>query len=117
MAGIVFVRTLDLARIVEFYRTRVGMRLWLEQPDIHILRHENMLIGFKHDEVPDRGALLTFFYPSVEEVDRMYHEFTHEATTAPRVNDRYHIYNFFALDPDNRRIEFQCFLHELPPWR
>ena len=117
MAGIVFIRTRDLERITEFYCARVGMSVWLEQPDIRILRHENLLIGFKLDEALDQDSLLTFFYPSVEEVDRMYHTLKAEATTAPRTNNRYQIYNFFALDPDNRRIEFQCFLHELPAWR
>ncbi len=117
MAGIVFLRTSDLERIVHFYTTRVGMRLWIEQPLIRILRHENLLVGFKQDEEADTDALLTFFYASRPDVDHMYELLRELATGAPELNEHYRIYNFYARDPENRQIEFQCFLHELPPWR
>ncbi len=116
MAGIVFLKTRDLERIVAFYTEEVGMRRWLEQPEITILRHDNLLVGFQEGERVDTDALLTFFYPTREEVDAMHDRLRATATSAPKETVRYRIYNFYARDPDGRAIEFQCFLHELPPW-
>jgi len=44
----------------------------------------------------------------------MYAKFKDVATTEPRENTKYRIYNFFGRDPEGRAIEFQCFLHPLP---
>lgn len=119
MAGIVFLHTAAFERIVEFYTAQLEMDVWLEQPSITILRHENLLVGFQDrpQERPDADGLITFFYPDRERVDRMYSVLADRATTEPAENSRYRIYNFYAEDPEKRRIEFQCFLHELPPWR
>ncbi len=117
MAGIVFLRTADHDQIVEFYRREVGMQPWLEQPQITILRHENLLVGFQQHLEADTDALLTFFYPTREQVDLMYRRLQGCASSEPRHNQRYRIYNFFARDPDSRRIEFQCLLHQLPAWQ
>jgi catechol-2,3-dioxygenase len=116
MAGIVFLKTEDLERTVAFYTDVVGMNVWLEQPDITILRHENLLVGFRAAERADTDALLTFFYPTRAEVDAMHERLRSVATDAPGETPRYRIYNFYARDPDGRAIEFQSFLHELPPW-
>ena len=116
MAGIVFLKTKDLARIVAFYTGWVGMRLWLEQPEITILRHENLLIGFQQDSAPDNGGVITFFYPRKGDVDAMYEALRSVALEPPRINERYRIYQFFARDPDGRMVEFQQFLHDLPAW-
>ncbi len=117
MAGIVFLKTEDLAKTVAFYTGTVGMRVWLEQPEITILRHENLLIGFQQHSRPDTGGVITFFYPERQAVDAIYEELRDTALEPPRVNERYSIYNFFARDPDGRLIEFQQFLHDLPAWR
>ena len=113
MAGIVFLRTTDLARITHFYTETVGMESWLSQPGIEILRHENLLVGFQEQPEADTDALLTFFYASRREVDVMHERLAPVAEAGPRENPRYRIYNFFARDPDGRRIEFQHFLHRL----
>lgn len=117
MAGIVFLKTENLARILEFYTGRVGMTVWLEQPDITILRHENLLIGFQQHDTSDVAGVITFFYPDKRDVDAVYEAMSTEALEPPRANERYRIYNFFARDPDGRMIEFQHFLHELPAWK
>lgn len=114
MAGIVFVRTTDLDRIVTFYRTVVGMDEWLAQPGIAILRHGNFLVGFHESGTADVDSLLTFFYRTREEVDSMHARLGDRALAPPRENERYRIYNFFATDPDGRKLECQVFLHELP---
>jgi len=117
MAGIIFLKTEDLDRILEFYTGTVGMTIWLEQPDITILRHENLLIGFQQHDTSDTAGVLTFFYPGKSDVDVMYRELRDAAEGPPRTNERYRIYNFFARDPDGRLIEFQHFLHDPPPWK
>lgn len=114
MAGIVFVRTTDLSRIVGFYRETVGMREWLSQPGISILRHGNFLVGFHESDTADVDSLLTFFYRTREEVDEMHGRLGERALAPPRENERYRIYNFFATDPDGRKLECQVFLHDLP---
>jgi catechol 2,3-dioxygenase-like lactoylglutathione lyase family enzyme len=117
MAGIVFLKTENLERIGRFYTGRIGMHVWLEQPEITILRHENLLVGFQQHSTSDITGLLTFFYPEKSGVDEMYETLRAVALEPPRRNERYHIYHFFARDPDGRLIEFQQFLHDLPPWR
>ncbi len=120
MAGIVFIRTTQLIEIRRFYMDRVGMSEWLTQTGIAILRHENMLIGLQQQEQADTGSLITFYYRTREEVDEAYARFSAEALEPPRERPENRIYNFFAKDPDDRVIEFQTFLHELPegpqPW-
>ena len=113
--GIVFLRTAQFEEVKSFYLDRVGMTVWVEQPDISILRFGNLLIGFCDHPAGEIEGVLTFFYDSREKVDAMYAKFKDVATTEPRENTKYRIYNFFGTDPEGRTIEFQCFLHELPP--
>ena len=113
--GIVFLRTAALEATKSFYLDHVGMQVWVEQPDITILRFANLLVGFHQQPEPDTNVVLTFFYDTREEVDSMYAQFSERATTQPKENTKYKIYNFFAKDPEGRTIEFQTFLHELPP--
>lgn len=114
MAGIVFLKTAAFERVREFYLDRVGMTVWLEQPDIVILRHGNMLIGFHRQPEPDLAGLITFFYDRQEEVDEMYDRLRDIACAGPKENPRYRIYHFYTQDPEGRSIEFQQFLHPVP---
>jgi hypothetical protein len=110
--GLVFVKTKDRPIIVKFYQDNMDMKVWLEQPDITVLSHGNMLIGF-HQQPGDEvlvpstpGIMYTFVYPSRSEVDAMYARF--RDTTAdgpPRENATYQIYQFFAADPEGRKLE------------
>jgi hypothetical protein len=111
MSGIVFLKCVNLETVKNFYMETVGMKVWLEQPDICILRHGNMLVGFDRAGSVDSGCLLTFFYETRGEVAAMFEIFGVRAETRPRVNEKYRIYNFFAKDPEGRNIEFQAFLH------
>ncbi|MHA2090044.1 MAG: VOC family protein [Candidatus Kariarchaeaceae archaeon] len=115
MAGLVFLRSNDLPKIVEFYCNRIEMTKWLSQPDIEILQHENFLIGFHNQSKIDKAGLLTFFYETMEDVDHMYNRLKDIAVSEPRINKKYKIYNFFARDPEGRKLEFQAFLHNLHP--
>ncbi len=114
MAGIVFLRTAAFDKVREFYLTKVGMAVWLEQPDVSILRHGNLLVGFHRQPTHDLDGLLTFFYDTRAEVDEMYARLRDVATSEPKENPKYRIYHFFAADPEGRKIEFQQFLHPVP---
>lgn len=115
--GLVFLKTKDRLALVEFYKSRIGMVGWLEQPNITILKHGNMILGFhqpQQDEItPDLSGMYTFVYPSREQVDAMHSKLKDIADRPPRVNPVYKIYQFFAKDPEGRDLEFQAFLHPL----
>lgn len=116
--GIVFIKTRDLASVTKFYTETIGMQLWLEQPNIVILHHGNMILGFHqiqnlNEQEPDLQGMYTFVYPTLEQVDEMHTKLQHIADGEPRHNERYRIYQFFAKDPENRELEFQAFLHPL----
>jgi len=111
MSGMVFLKTQRLADLREFYLQQVGCEVWLERADCLILRNGNLLFGFCERDDVDEGALLTFFYQSRADVDRIYDSLKSIAVSPPAGNDKYNIYHFFARDPEGRTIEFQCFDH------
>jgi hypothetical protein len=113
--GLVFLKTRQRESLVEFYKKTIGMRAWLEQPDITILAHGNLLLGFhqRSDEAPETTGMYTFVYPSKQQVDDRYERLKDIAGGPPRENKRYKIYQFFANDPEGRKLEFQAFLHPL----
>ncbi len=114
MGGIIFFKTQMLHRLVDFYTNRLGMIIWLEQPDCTILKHQNLLIGFCQREVAETEGMITFIYDEKEDVDKIYNRIKEIATDAPHKNQKYRIYQFFALDPEGRALEFQVFLHKTP---
>ena len=113
MAGLVFLKTMDMNNILNFYKQKIDMKTWLIQPDIEILSHDNLLIGFHKHEKIDKDGMITFFYNTREEVDIMYEKLKEVAESAPKENKKYKIYNFFAKDPEGRNIEIQSFLHPI----
>ncbi len=118
LGGLVFIKTRELDALAKFYTETIGMELWLEQPNIIILHHGNMIIGFHQiqnmdEQEPDLQGMYTFVYPSLEQVDDMHTKLQHIADGKPRHNERYKIYQFFAKDPEGRDLEFQAFLHPL----
>jgi len=118
LGGLIFLKTNIRNTLVDFYYQRIGMTSWLEQPNISIMKHGNMIFGFHQITKPDMGhpdlqGMITFVYPSTEQVDEMYHKLLDIADGKPRYNERYKIYQFFAHDPEGRNLEFQAFLHPL----
>ncbi|MFB6151747.1 MAG: VOC family protein [Haloarculaceae archaeon] len=114
MSGIVFFRTADEDRVVEFYRERVGAELWLDQDGCTILRHGDFKFGFCGRDATDDCGIVTFYYGDRAAVDERYDALADRARGPPEVNEQYEIYQFFAEDPDGRPVEFQTFLHPLP---
>jgi len=115
MSGILFCRTANLEAVSRFYTERIGMEVWLRQPDVVILKHGNFLLGLHQKGEPDTGGLITFFYPTHSEVDAVHRDLHELATTRPEHNGAYHIYHFFARDPEGRALEFQSFESPVPP--
>jgi hypothetical protein len=70
-----------------------------------------LLLGFCSRPEVDRSGIITFFYKTKSEIDGVYERLSDIAHDAPEINKKYQIYHFFASDPENRVIEFQCFLH------
>ncbi len=116
MSGIVFFRTQNLEAMRGFYEDRVGCELWMDQGDVLIFRHGGFLVGFCDRDSTDREGLVTFFYETREEVDAKHELFADCADDAPKRNERYDIYHFFATDPDGRKVEFQHFESAIPPY-
>jgi nitroreductase len=115
MSGIIFFKTATLDSITAFYTARIGMSVWLRQPDVTILKHGNLLLGLHRQPRADAAGLITFFYESRDEVDAMHTDLSDVATGPPRRNETYDIYHFFARDPEGRALEFQSFEHPLAP--
>jgi nitroreductase len=113
MSGIVFMKTRNLEAIVEYYIQKIGCSLWLKQEDCLILRHGNFLLGFCAREDVSKDGMLTFFYSTKTEVDCIYEKLRKAAVEPPKMNPRYHIYHFFASDPEGRELEFQYFDHHI----
>ena len=109
-----FFRTEDEARVVEFYRERVGAETWLEQDGCTILRHGDLKVGFCSRGETDDCGIITFYYDDRAAVDAAYERLGDRAGDPPSVNEQYDIYQCFAADPDGRTVEFQTFLHPLP---
>jgi hypothetical protein len=115
--GITFIRTAMIDTLKDFYLSQVGCDLWLDQGGCAIFQHGNQLFGFCEAAEAELEGLLTFFYTNTKMVDYMYGKLSHLADTPPMKNPKYRIYHFFAHDPEGRRIEFQVFLHDLPPFK
>jgi catechol 2,3-dioxygenase-like lactoylglutathione lyase family enzyme len=118
VSGIVFFRTADRERVVEFYRERLGFETWLEQDaGCTILRHDDLKLGFcdaGSTDDADTDGIVTLYYDTRAAVDERHDDLADVATEPPRENDDYDIYQFFARDPEGRTLEVQTFLHDLP---
>jgi nitroreductase len=102
--------------IKEFYISRVGMTVWLEQADCIVLKHGNLLLGFCDREEAVVDGIYTFFYRTKEEVEFMYEKLKDVATTELEEVEKYEIHRFFATDPEGRKVEFQWFTHPIEPY-
>jgi predicted lactoylglutathione lyase len=117
MAGIVFFRSKIMENLRDFYINQAGMQMWVDQGACIILQSGNQLLGFCQRDEADVCGTITFFYGSTQEVDQMHAKLADCALHEPRENPDYGIYHFYARDPEGRSIEFQHFIHELPPLR
>jgi len=118
MAGLVFFRTADRGRVVEFYTDRLGFEEWLEQDGgCTILRRANLLVGFCDADQSETGGIVTVAVENRAAVDALYTDLEDIARGPPAENEAFDIYQFFTADPDGRAVEVQTFLHPTPPVR
>jgi nitroreductase/catechol 2,3-dioxygenase-like lactoylglutathione lyase family enzyme len=116
MSGLIFLPTSDLRAAITFYKSRLGMDLWLDQGDCAVMQHGNLLLGFCERSGGPFEGIITMFFETREEVDATYQTLQDLAEGSPKENAAYNIYHFFARDPEGRQLEFQAFLHDLPPY-
>lgn len=111
MNGIVFMKTNDLEQVDDFYRNKLGCQLWLNQGACRIYKAGEFLFGFcQHLQTSiDENTILTFFFEDRKEVDKFYVIMKDTAESLPSLNRKFQIYNFFAKDPEGRKLEFQTF--------
>ena len=114
MAGIVFLKTENLEEMKSYY-SKIGAKIWIDQTDCIIFKHDNFLFGFCERDGISTGWLLTFFFKTKEDVDKMYEilDLASKNVPPPVMNEKYNIYHFFTNDPEGRNIEFQTFLHHI----
>ncbi|MFB6118686.1 VOC family protein [Halosegnis sp.] len=107
--GITFFRTGNRQVVVAFYRDRLGCTVWREQPDCTIIRDGSYALGFCARDPIETAGCLTFLRSDRAAVDAAHESLADVADDAPRFNDEYDIYQFFATDPEGRTIEVQTF--------
>jgi nitroreductase len=115
MGGVVFFKTTIFGALREFYISKLGCEVWLEQPGICIVKHGNQLIGICKSNKADADMLLTFFYETRDEVDRKAIELGY--SEGAKYNPDYNIYHFYTNDPEGRRIEIQAFEDKINPYK
>ncbi len=113
MTGIVFFRTANRERVVDWYTETVGAAVWLEQPGCTILAVDDFRFGFCDTEPgeTETEGIVTFLTEDRAGVEEFHDRVGEAAREEPHVNEQYEIYQFFADDPDGRTVEFQTFLH------
>jgi len=113
MSGIVFFATNNLVRLEDFYSNLIGCEIWLKQTDCTIFKNGNLLLGFCQREDAETKGTICFYFEDRSEVDDYYSRLRDIADSPPEYNEKYRIYHFYAHDPENRKVEFQTFEHEL----
>ena len=114
MGAVIFFKTEDVQRTIDFYTSVLGFSSWLTQHNIEILKYDNLLLGIQLAESTSPAPLLGLFVNSKEEVDRLYSRLNDLTEDVPAINSVYDIYGFFAKDIDGRRIEVFTYLIETP---
>jgi catechol 2,3-dioxygenase-like lactoylglutathione lyase family enzyme len=117
-AQITFVPVTALAMSAQFYETVLLLPLEVDQNNVRIYRvAEGGYLGICQSETArasDDRLMITFV---TADVDGWYQRLMAQGVSvdgAPRINERYQIYHFFARDPDGYRLEVQRFLHPFP---
>jgi catechol 2,3-dioxygenase-like lactoylglutathione lyase family enzyme len=107
----------DLEATRNFYERDLCLPLVRDQGTCLIFKvAREAYIGFcQHtDDVPEhKGLIVTLLTNDVEGVYQRLRQLNIETEAAPKLNETYQIYHFFARDPDGYRVEIQRFLEPL----
>ncbi|RME47981.1 MAG: VOC family protein [Chloroflexi bacterium] len=113
---ITFLYTRDLEATAHFYGEVLGLDVWLDQGDCLIYRVcQEGYIGFcRRASAPSqpRGVILCLVTEDVDGWAGYLQARGISLTKPPQLNPDYHIYHFFATDPNGYLVEFQRFLSE-----
>jgi catechol 2,3-dioxygenase-like lactoylglutathione lyase family enzyme len=102
---------------VAFYRDRLGLTEWLDQPGgCTTLRLATLLVGVRDAATTDAEGTITLVDGGPFAVDERYASLRDRAGAPRRRNDDFDIGQFFLDDPDGRTVEGQTVLHDLPPY-
>ena len=104
----------DLETTHRFYTEVLGLSLYKDQGLCRIYEvSPGAWIGFcTHHPVvpPELSPMITLLTADVDQVHRRLEAAGIETDGPPRVNPRFRIYHFFALDPNGYKVEIQRFL-------
>jgi catechol 2,3-dioxygenase-like lactoylglutathione lyase family enzyme len=107
----------DLEATRNFYERDLCLPLVRDQGNCLIFKvTRGAYVGFcQHAEaVPDhKGLIVTLLTNDVDGLYRRLRQLNTETEAAPKLNDTYRIYHFFAHDPDGYSIEIQRFVEPL----
>lgn len=104
----------DLKATHDFYHDVLGLPLYKDQGDcmIYQVKEGSYLEFCTHFPSADPdGSIVTLLTDDVDEAYELLR--SHPSVTvesAPRVNEKFKIYHFFARDPDGYKVEVQKFL-------
>jgi predicted lactoylglutathione lyase len=118
---ITFLQTDDLDKTTVFYEDIMRCKMILDQGQCRIFQiRKDSYVGFCSHEFLDKdknSVCLTFVCDSKEEVDQWYQHLKSnnvQIKNPPKTNEKFKIYNLFAIDPNGITIEIQFFLHPFP---
>ncbi len=107
----------DLAATTDFYVRELGLETARDQGSCVIFKVSgDAYLGFCQHEgtLPGhQGLILTLLIDEVDEVYKRLRGLGVETEGAPKLNERFGIYHFFARDPDGYRVEVQRFTEPL----
>lgn len=109
-----FYPTRDLQATHDYYTRVLGLSLWRDQGSCHIYEVTGGgFIGFclRPDVHIPPNVVLTLV---TDDVDGVYARLFAEGVAceaAPKLNEQYGIYHFYAAGPSGERVEVQGFLH------
>lgn len=111
---ITFLPATDLAEVDRFYGQLLGLEMALDQGTCRIFRiTAGAFVGFCMGPAridPPEAVILTLVTDAVSEWHASLVAHCVATDGPPRVNERYQIEHFFAMDPNGYRIEVQRFL-------
>ncbi|MCK5129435.1 MAG: VOC family protein [Clostridiales bacterium] len=110
--NIIFFGTKDLKKVHDFYGELLGLSIYMEK-DVCRLYHlpGGGKLGFcSHMEFAGTKLLITLVTDDVDEIYDLFRKNGIECDAAPRVNQRFNLYHFFATDYDGYKVEIQKFL-------
>ena len=96
----------------EKYWLKLGLTLFMRQPNCIILDSKEGQIGFLEStsHQPPIYSCISFTRDSKEEIDILYNKYKDIAYTSPKIHQSAPVYSFFMKDPNGLKVEFQTFI-------